>query len=384
MTKWGLPGGAVALVRNGKLVMAEGYGLADEAGNVPVAPDSLFRIASLSKPVTAAAALRLAEAGLLSLDAKAFAILGDLQPPPGATADPRLYDITVRDLLQHSGGWDRDASFDPMFRSREIAAAMNVPTPPDAATIIRFMMGQPLDFTPGTRYAYSNFGYCVLGRIIERVSGETYEGHVTESVLGPAGISRMKVGRSLAADRAPGEVAYYDYPGAPTTPSVFTEAGEPVPWPYGGFAIEPMDAHGGWIASAVDLMRFVTAVDGLATRPDVLQKTTLDLMVARPNLPDWAASDWYYALGWQVRPMGASGNWWHTGSLPGTTSILVRSYNGMAWAALFNTRPAAGDNFINELDNDLWRAVNGVTDWPTIDLFDSFERGAIMNVQTGK
>ena len=371
MTKWGVPGGAVALVKDGKLVMAEGYGLADKDGGVAATADSLFRIASLSKPITAAAALKLVEAGLLGLDDKAFAILGDLEPPPGAAVDPRLQDITVRDLLQHSGGWDRNASFDPMFRSREIAAAMGVATPPDAETIIRYMMGQPLDFTPATKYVYSNFGYCVLGRIIERVSGESYQDCLQEAILGPAGIGRMKLGRSLAADRASGEVAYYDYPGAPLTPSVFGEAGDLVPWPYGGFAIEPMDAHGGWIASAVDLVRFVTAVDGLATRPDVVQASTIALMTARPSLPDWASSDWYYALGWQVRPIGTGANWWHTGSLPGTVTIMVRAHNGLAWAALFNTRPADADAFTTELDSALWTAVGGVTDWPTTDLFDS-------------
>ncbi len=371
MTKWGVPGGAVALVKDGRLVMAEGYGLADKAGSIAATADSLFRIASLSKPVTAAAALKLVEAGLLGLDDKVFDILIDLVPAPGATVDPRLPDITVRNLLQHSGGWDRDASFDPMFRPREIAAAMGVATPPDAETIIRYMMGQPLDFTPGAKYVYSNFGYCVLGRVIERVSGKSYAAYVQEAILGPAGIGHMTLGRSLAADRAAGEVAYYDYPGAPLTPSVFTEAGDLVPWSYGGFAIEPMDAHGGWIASAVDLVRFITAVDGLASRPDVLQASTVALMTARPSLPDWASSDWYYALGWQVRPTGTGANWWHTGSLPGTATIMVRASNGLAWAALFNTRPAAADTFMTELDSALWTAVGGVTDWPTTDLFGS-------------
>src|SRR5512135_3494483 len=145
MTKWNVPGGAVALVRNEKLVMAEGYGLSDKSAGTAAAPESLFRIASLSKPVTAVAVLKLVETGALSLDDKAFTILSDLEPAPGATVDPRIYDITVRDLLRHSGGWDRDHSFDPMFKSRDIAAAMGVATPPDAPTIIRYMMGQPLD-----------------------------------------------------------------------------------------------------------------------------------------------------------------------------------------------------------------------------------------------
>lgn len=372
MTKWNVPGGAAALVRNEKLIMAEGYGKADKESGAAAAPETLFRIASLSKPLTSAAILKLVESGLLSLDDKPFLILNDIDPIPGGTVDPRLTGITIRDLLQHSGGWDSAASFDAMFRSREIAAAWGIATPPDARRIIGYMMKQPLDFTPGTKYAYSNFGYCVLGRVIEKVTGESYETYMMNVVLPAMGISRMRPGRSLQAGRAAGEAVYYDYAGAPLATSVFSEAGEPVPWPYGGFALEPMDSHGGWLASAVDLMRFVTAVDGRTARPDFLQAATIDLMVARPDLPDWQTSDWYYALGWQVRPTGSGANWWHMGSLPGTSTIMVRAANGLAWAALFSTRPANADAFLSELDSEIWRAVNSVTEWPTTDLFPSF------------
>ncbi len=173
----------------------------------------------------------------------------------------------------------------------------------------------------------------------------------------------MRLGRSLEADRAPGEVVYYDYAGAPLAESVFPTGPETVPWPYGGFAIEPMDAHGGWLASARDLLRFVLAVDGRAATPDVLQPASIALMVERPPLAEYAGAAVYYALGWQVRPTGGDANWWHTGSLPGTSTILVRTANNLSWVALFNSRPAASDSFFNELDSELWRAVNGVTEW---------------------
>jgi len=364
MSKWNIPGGAVALARNGTVVMTEAYGLADKTGNVAVTTNSLFRIASLSKPVTAVAALKLYEGGLLDLNAKVFDILDDINPLPGATVDPRLADVTVLDLLRHSGGWDRNASFDPMFRSREIAAAMGVPTPADAAAVIRYMMGQALDFDPGTKYAYSNFGYCLLGRVIEKVSGESYDEYVKTAVLMPATAVGMRLGRSLETDRAVGEVVYYDYSGAPQALSVFAAGTEYVPWPYGGFAIEPMDAHGGWLAAAGDLVKFLLTVDGKATKADILQPATVDLMVARPPLPEWQGAASYYALGWQVRPTGGDANWWHTGSLPGTSTIMVRTANNLCWVALFNSRPANADAFFNELDSELWRAVNGITDWP--------------------
>lgn len=364
LAKWDIPGGAVALARNGSVVLSKGYGLADKNGGVPVTPASLFRVASLSKPVTAAAVLKLRESGLLDLDARVFDILSGIEPPPGASVDPRLAGVTVLDLLRHSGGWDRTASFDPMFRSREIAEAFGVPPPADAASVIRFMKGQPLDLDPGTRYAYSNFGYCLLGRIIERLTGQSYEAYVREAVLDPAGASGLRLGRSLAADRAEGEVVYYDHAGAALAVSVFAAGTEYVPWPYGGFALEPMDAHGGWIATAADLLGFLLAVDGRTSPPDVLEAATIDLMTGRPPLAEYQGAAAYYGLGWQVRPTGADANWWHTGSLPGTSAIMVRTAGSMAWVALFNSRPASADAFFNELDRELWRAVNGVTEWP--------------------
>jgi len=371
MSKWGIPGGAVALVKDERLILAEGYGQADQLDNKIVVPESLFRIASVSKPITAVAVLKLYEDGLLDLDEKAFNILNDLEPPQGATVDDRIYDITIRDLLQHSGGWDRALSFDPMFMSREIAEAMGVQSPAEAETIIRYMKGQPLDFSPGERYAYSNFGYCVLGRIIERVTGQSYEDFVKKTVLEPMGITSMSIGHTLLEDRADGEVRYYDHAGAFPVQSVFPGIEELVLWPYGGFYLEALDAHGGWIASVVDLMRFVTAVDEHDVRPDFLQPSTIELMVSRPELSNWENSSWYYALGWLIRPTGDDANWWHNGSLPGTVGIIVRSYHGLAWAGLFNSRPYNWGTFMGELDNALWEAVNDITEWPSHDLFEN-------------
>ncbi|HEY8021713.1 MAG TPA: serine hydrolase domain-containing protein, partial [Thermoanaerobaculia bacterium] len=107
LAKWGVPGAAVAVVKDGRLVLARGYGWADRQERRPVEPDSLFRIASLSKSLTSAAILGLVEEGRLRLDDRAFDLLG-LAPRPGARANPDLRRITLRNLLQHSGGWDRD------------------------------------------------------------------------------------------------------------------------------------------------------------------------------------------------------------------------------------------------------------------------------------
>lgn len=368
LATWQIPGGAVAVARDGRLVFARGYGLAESEAAQPVLPDALFRIASLSKPITAAAVLRLVEDGRLDLDTRAFALLRPLAPP-GIDPDPRLERITVRQLMQHSGGWDPSRSFDPMFMpwTRRAAEAVGAPAPASCETVIRFMRGQRLDFDPGTAYAYSNFGYCVLGRVVEAASGQRYEEYVRAQVLERAGITRMRIGRTLLQGRAEGEVRYYGFPGQGTAPSVFPEGGQ-VPLPYGGFYLEAMDSHGGWIASAVDLVRFASAL----SRGAVLRPETVRPMVARPSPPLWAGSAAYCAMGWMVRPAGRDANWWHVGSLPGTASIVVRTSDGMVWAALFNSRPQNADRFTEELDAALWQAVRDVTEWPSHDLFGQF------------
>ena len=99
MHRYNLPGGALAIVKDGRLVFARGYGLADIQNQEPVQPDSLFRIASLSKQVTAVAALKLVEDGKLDLDENAFEILSDFKGPEGASRDSRIDQITVRHLL---------------------------------------------------------------------------------------------------------------------------------------------------------------------------------------------------------------------------------------------------------------------------------------------
>lgn len=372
MAKWGIPGGAVGLVKDGRLVMAEGYGFADRERHRQARPDTLFRIASLSKPITAVAVLKLVEEGRLGLDDKAFKFLDDLKPPPGAFFDPRINDITVRDLLRHSGGFDRAASGDPMFKPMDIAWAMSAGPPAGAGTVIRYMLTQPLDFPPGTRCAYSNFGYCVLGRVIERVTGERYRDFVRTKVLKPMGISGMRLGRTARKFRAVGEVLYYDFPGSWLASSVFPFVLDPVALPDGGFYLEAMDSHGGWLASVADLMRFVTAVDGRSRRRGFLKPETTAIMTARPPLAEYQDAPAYYALGWQVRPQGDDANWWHTGSLAGSAAIMVRAHNGLAWAALFNSQPYDSDAFLAELDRALWKAADGVTVWPRVDLFNRF------------
>jgi N-acyl-D-amino-acid deacylase len=372
-----IPGGALAVMKDGRLVYARGYGWGDREKKEPARPDSLFRIASISKPFTAVAALKLVEAGRLDPDARAFDLLPLKPLAGGKRPDARLKLITIRHLLHHTGGWDRDKSGDPMFRPGAIAHAAALASPPNQETIIRYMLSQKLDFAPGSRYAYSNFGYCVLGRIIARVSGFPYDRFVQQSVLTPAGIRRMQQGSSLEAGRANGEVKYYTPDGAQGHSVFSTQPGE-FPQPYGTFYLEAMDSHGGWLASAVDLVRFAAALDG-SGRSRVLKPETCQILYEAPTPPvsrkrDGSLSDAYYACGWQVRPVGLQGkaNYWHSGSLPGTSTLLVRRADGLAWAVVFNQRSQDSKLPDGAIDGALHRAADAVAEWPKEDLFGRY------------
>lgn len=370
VTKNELPGAALAVGREGKLFYERGYGWADVEERQPVQPTSLFRIASISKPITAVAILKLAQDRRLKLDDKAFEIL-KLEPHlrADAKADPRLGDVTIKQLLQHTGGWDREKSFDPMFRSVVISESLKVMAPAKPEHVIRYMLGQPLDFAPGERYAYSNFGYCVLGRIIEKASGQPYEKYVQTAVLKPLGISTMKIGHTRLADRTANEVRYYSKK-PQDGPSVFAEdLGKPVPHPYGAWYLEAMDAHGGWIASAPDLVKFAMQFD-LPPKQRLLNDDSMKVMVRRPegragHDENGSPTPFYYGCGWLVRPLQGSdeANIWHNGSLPGTSTIVVRrGKDKLCWAVLFNSRDTNPPPS-SQIDPLMHTAANLIKDW---------------------
>ncbi len=372
--KYKIPGATIAVMKNGRLVYAEGYGYADKAAKGKAKPETLFRIASVSKTITAVATLKLVQEGKLSLRDRAFDILDDLHPPGGMQQDPRLAQITVKDLLRHSGGWVTAEAGDPQFASLQIAQALGIPSPPDARTVIRFMMGQPLQFDPGTRYSYSNFGYNVLGRIIEKKTGQSYESHILSEILFPAGIRRMQIGGTLKEQRADGEGAYHGNAEDPLMDAVFPSLGL-VPQAYGGWSQEVLDSHGGWIASAMDLLRFVRAVEGSGGQPKLLSDETLAAMTEYQGLPgDGQSPTHYYALGWNVdNPGTPQEEWSHSGALSGcNATLLTRRADGLSYAVLFNSLPTDYAGFFNELTPEMRAAISSVRAWPDKDLFAKY------------
>ncbi|MFI1768272.1 serine hydrolase [Streptomyces sp. NPDC020800] len=346
MKKMDIPGLSVAFAHQGGLVYAQGFGTADRDTGEKVTDASLFRIASVSKPITSAALMKLVEERRINLTDNVFgtrALLGTTfgKQPYG----PGIEGITVQNLLEHTAGpgWS-NRSPDPVYQHAEM----------NQTELISWVLDErPLNNSagagPGTEFQYSNFGYVVLGRIIEHVTGQPYEDYVRQQILAPCGITEMRIAGNTRADRRPGEVTYYDQNRED---------------PYGSL-ITRKDAEGGWLATATDLMRFVTRVDGFAAPPDILSSASIQTMTT-PSTANGANG---YAKGWSVHP--ATQTWWHTGNLAGSSSVLARTRHGFCWAALANTRKMdiadradTGKNTEAALCKLLWDIHDQVDAWP--------------------
>lgn len=165
--------------------------------------------ASLSKPITAVLILRLVEDGVLSMSDKVFGNAGVLShmwtgaKPCCTVVDGRLEGVTVEHLLHHRGGWDRGTAGDPMFKSNTIVAALGKAGPASCRDTIYWMLGQPLQHTPGAQKEYSNFGYCILGEVIRfKLGAKTYEAAANALLLEAAAVDTREffVGASQLKD----------------------------------------------------------------------------------------------------------------------------------------------------------------------------------------
>jgi len=321
MRRYHIPGLSVAIARNEKLVFTRGHGYANTESRLPVSNTSLFRIASLSKPITAVAILKLVQDGKLTLEDKVFGPTGILQADyPMPSAGSGKDQITVQHLLDHTSGWTNDPD-DPMFRSATYSQQQ---------LITEMLLHRPLTYSPGTTYSYSNFGYCLLGRIIEKVSGLAYDQYVQTELLQPAGITRMQLAPASLRRPLPYEVNYYQPEGNAYV-----------------YNIHRMDAHGGWVASATDLLRLMVRIDRNPAKSDLLRSDVLGKS--------------YFACT----------TWSHTGSLPGSSTVLTRLNDEFSFVVLANTRvnalPALLADEINAL---LSRMILSRHAWADTDLFE--------------
>jgi CubicO group peptidase (beta-lactamase class C family) len=360
MRKWEIAGASIAVAYEGKLIFARGFGYADTASKAETQPYNKFRIASISKLVTAAAIMKLQEEGKLSLNDRVFGIDGILNDPFYSNpSDKRAYGITVAHLLSHEGGWTQRYG-DQMFMPVTIANNMGLKPPVDTKTIVRFALNKRLHFTPGTGKAYSNLGYSILGLIVEKASGLSYEEYCKRTILEPIGINDMTIAGNLPSQRAPFEVTYYQPVDIALKPSIYG-TGELVVPTYGGNDIEALGGAGAWIATAPDLMRLLLAVDGSDTRKDILSDQSINFMTDNNN--------GFAPIGW--KNTGTNGTWSRTGSFPGTSGMLKRQSDGLAWVILLNSSTWNGPEIYPYINSMMSKVLNQIDKSFEYDLFQN-------------
>ncbi|HKK41642.1 MAG TPA: serine hydrolase domain-containing protein [Bacteroidales bacterium] len=359
LRKWSIAGASVAIAKDGKLVFARGFGYIDTALKIQTQPYNKFRIASISKLVTATAIMKLSEEGKLSLDDKVFGPEGILNDKYFSNPkDKRAYDITVEQLLSHEGGWTQRYG-DQMFMPITIADKMGLKPPVSTKDIVRFALDRRLQYTPGKGRSYSNLGYSILGLVIEKITGMSYENYCQEYILHPLGIYDMSIAGNMPWQRAVNETMYYEPADVLPKPSIYG-TGEMLPPSYGGNDITALGAAGAWIATAPDLMRLCLSVDGFNTRPDILSDTSIKFMTDR--------SYGFAPVGWKGTIY--NGNWWRTGSFPGTAGMMKRQSNGISWVVLLNSSAWNGPEIYSYISNMMYRVMLRIKTWPENDLFN--------------
>jgi len=356
--QWKIQGASLAVTKDERLVYAKGFGIANSETGEEVKPGHLFRIASVSKLITAVAVMKLYEEGKLDLDEKVFGPLGVLNDSSFLSyQDIRVEDISIRHLLNHTAGWSKYS--DPLTSPLYIALKMKVPAPATFKQILQYTLARDLNYTPGKRSSYSNLGYGILGAIIERKSGMPYQDYVVMNLLKPLDIHDMHIGKSYYHEKYPNEVRYHSSGGRDTTYSM-DGSGEKVPIYYGGNNLELLGPAGGWVASAPELIKFLTAVDGFNEQPDILSKESIAMMsdptIAGKGLYGWVGSDKY-------------GTWWRTGFLTGSSAMIARQPDGVSWVIMTNTSTYKAGRIHRYTSRMMFGAVNQVHHWPMVDLF---------------
>lgn len=355
-----IKGASVAIAKEGRLVYAKGFGYASVEDSVEVNPYHLFRIASVSKLITAVTIMKLIEEEKLDINDRVFGENGILNDAEFLNyRDKQVEKITIHHLLNHTAGWNTQMG-DPVFNSLYVARKMNIEPPARFDDVLQYALDQRLSFTPGKKYKYSNLGYTVLGRIIEKTTGMDYEDYVQFAILHPLGIYDMHIGHSYEDDLFVNEVRYYNT-GKMQKIWAFDGSKKLVPVVYGGNNIELLGAAGGWVASAPELAKFMVAIDGFESRADILSEKTIKQMTKgkyRTNkLIGWRGTDGY-------------GTWWRTGTISGTSALIMRHKNELNWVMLVNTSTRKKSKIHNDISRTMFKALRSVDEWPGDDMFN--------------
>ncbi len=286
-----VPGISVAVVQDGELVWSGGFGMADLENFVPATPATLFRLGSVSKPITSTAILQLYERGKLDLDAEVQKY---------CPAFPKKeWPITTRELLGHLGGirhYNPDGKGDIPEDSARHFATME--------ESLQVFANDPLIAKPGTQYHYSTYGYTILGCVLEGASSEKYVNFVKENVFDPAGMEETQADNFFSV--IPHRTRWYhkDKAGVVQNAGVL-DSSYKIP-------------GGGLLSSADDMARFEIAL--LSNK--LVKPSTRDLLWTSQKTTDSAETG--YALGWAVtRKYFDLFTVAHSGGQQGTSAFIM-------------------------------------------------------------
>ncbi len=300
----------VAVIRNGRVLHRAAFGMEDPIQSVPATVDTRFRIASVSKMFTAVAIMQLVDEGSISLDKSFTAQLG----LDGPFVDPRIETVTVRQLMSHTSGFGA---------SRNIFFGHGVDTWRQAADDA---IGQVLQFDPGTAFQYSNMNFCLLGTLLESVTGDPFETVIRERVLEPIGI---RAHLAPTFDTAKGDAQHATSPGRNY--------------------MEALGPAGGWVATPLDIAKLAAALRDPSS--PLLDQAAVDAMrvpVVVPVEVPPPVNGWSYGLG---LILFADGSWGHTGTIESTHSIVINRPDGLTVAVLISGKiPSNTDHLQQVID----------------------------------
>lgn len=353
MARYNIKGASLAVMRNEQLIYCKGFGWADQEMEREAEVGDIYRIASASKLITAVGIMKLCDQGKLRLDDKVFGAEGILNHFT-EYKDKRVVDITVRHLLNHTTGFSRYKG-DLMFRVADVMEWEDMDTTPTADELIAYQLSMRLRCAPGGSAQYSNVGYLVLSRIIEKISGMEYEEYLQTNVLWPAGCYDMHIARNYYEERYPGEVKYYGHDEERIIS--YDGSGELRLREYGGNNIRGLQGAGAWVASSVEMMRLVASIDGKPGVPDIISQESVAEMKNITRKGD-------YALGW-AKYHPNIGSLVRTGTMSGTCAYIDHREDGISYVFLTNTSHYRGATFTNSIGSMIRNAMTRVENWPT-------------------
>ena len=357
MRYWGIRGGSFALMRNDSLLYAKGYGFANTQDSIPCEVKNIFRVASVSKLLTAVAVMHLEETGQLSTQDFVFGEDGILNDSLFLDyRDKKIKKVTVEHLLRHTSGFSNPHG-DAAFNMELVAQFLDKPLPLSMDDMVLYATKNRLRAVPGGRFNYSNLGYIVLSKVIEKVSGIPYETYIKDSILAPIGCYDIHLANNYSDGFRENEVTYYEVKEAELVPA-YDGSDTLVMKSLGGNDVHGLYGAGGWVASPVELLKLVSAINKCPVREDFLTPESIDFMTpygknAKPA--GWASSSAKF--------------WLRSGSMSGTSALIKANKDGYSWVFISNSSSWNGPGLARQMNREITQALRKVKKWPETDYF---------------